>query len=106
MSKPKLQKKIKLPLFTKIKGDSPGETIINLYQKVIPEKSSKQAVINPKKIKLNYDDCLNYIKKDQKQFPDDKKQVGLMWMNQGPAADKDIPPGEVYLYTGYLTEDK
>ena len=107
MNKENPVRKVELPDFETIKGAEMGETICNLYRRLIPEASNKPVGINPSKIRMNYDDCLEYVKLDQEQFERRKvKKVGLMWMNQGPAADKEVPRGKIYLYTGYVAEDK
>ena len=59
--------------------------------------------IDPRKIKLNYEDCSRYITLIQKEFKDERDlKINLIWLNQGPAADKEIPAGKIYLYQGYI----
>ena len=97
---------VTLPGFEEIKGEEPGETICNLYRHLLPDSIDKPAGINPSKIRMNYDDCRRYMKEDQAQYDKQKaKKLGLMWMNQGPAADRKVPPGEIHLHEGYVTED-
>ena len=95
---------VDLPDFEEIKGEDRGETLLNLYLYLKPEDIGKVDV-DVRKIKINHDQLSNLIEKVQDLFVDhhNKISVGLMWMNQGPAGDYNIPKGKVYLFDGYMT---
>lgn len=93
---------INLPDYEDIKGEEPGDTLLNLYNKLIPADMEKPVEIYCKKIRMNYDDCVKYIELEQKTFDDDPIKIGLIWMNSGPAGDRNVPPGKIYLMEEYM----
>lgn len=107
MNKRKAVRIVDLPDFESIKGESKGETLLNLYLHLKPEDFGKVDV-DVRKIRMNYDQLSELIGKVEDLFENhhDKKKVGLMWMNQGPAGDCDLPQDKVYLYEGYMTPAK
>ena len=63
----------------------------------------KPVDVDPRKIRLNYYDCKELMDIIQEEVDKNKElKVSLLWLNQGPAGDKDVPEGEIYLYEGYM----
>jgi len=94
---------INLPDFNELKGQKPGETLYNLFKHLIPKDMPRPVDVDPKKIKFNCNDCKQFITSIQKEVGKNKEtKIALMWMNQGPGVDKDIPEGKIYLYKGYM----
>jgi len=94
---------VDLPEFEEIKGKEAGETLCNLFQYLIPEDMERPVDIDPRKIKCNHEDCKKLISSIQDEVKDDQElKVALMWMNQGPSANRDIPPNKIYLQQGFM----
>jgi len=103
MEEKEIIKKVDLPEFEEIKGEEVGETLCNLFQYLIPEDMDRPVDIDPRKIKCNQKDCKELISSIQDEVKADQElKVALMWMNQGPSADWDIPRGKIYLEEGYM----
>jgi len=96
-------KVVDLPNVEAIKGDELGETLCNLFTYLITENMERPVDVDPRKIRLNYNDCKKLIELTQKEVDDEQElKVSLLWLNQGPAGDKDVPRGKIYLYEGYM----
>lgn len=92
-----------LPYLEEIKGKELGETLCNLFTYLIPADMQRPVDIDPRKIRLNYHDCKKLIELTQKGVDDEQElKVSLLWLNQGPAGDKDVPRGKIYLYEDYM----
>ena len=103
MQEMKLVKVVKLPDFEAIKGDELGETLCNLFTYLIPENMERPVDVDPRKIRLNYEDCKELIGAIQETVDDNEElKVNLLWLNQGPAGDKKVPRDKIYLYAGYM----
>ena len=103
MERKEIVRRVDLPEFEEIKGTEAGETLCNLFYYLIPEDMERPVDIDPRKIKCNKKDCQELIKSIQKEVDDDQElKVALMWMNQGPSADREIPRGKIYLREGYM----
>ena len=98
---------VDLPEFEEIKGNELGETLCNLFHYLIPDDMERPVDVDPRKIRLNYEDCKELINSIQDEVKADQElKVALMWMNQGPSADWDIPRGKIYLQEGYIKPAK
>lgn len=94
---------VELPEFEDIKGEEVGETLCNLFTYLIPEKFPKPLDVDPRQIKLNFEDCKELIGSIQEELDKDKElKVNLLWLNQEPAGDKEVPRSKIYLYEGYM----
>ena len=103
MQQKKLVKVVELPKFEDIKGKEVGEAICNLFRHLIPDGMERPVDVDPRKIRLNYEDCKELIGNIQQAVNDNEElKVNLLWLNQGPAGDKDVPEGKIYLYEGYM----
>lgn len=96
-------KKVDVPDFAAIKGTEIGETICNLFAFLIPADMERPVDVDPRKIRLNYQDCRQLIALVQEEVGKNKElKVNLLWLNQGPAGAKDVPQGKIYLDEGYM----
>ena len=95
---------VELPEFETIKEEEVGATLCNLFRHLIPDGMERPVDIDPRKIRLNYEDCRELIESIQEEVDDNEElKVNLLWLNQGPAGDnKDVPQGKIYLYKGYM----
>ena len=94
---------VNLPDLKAIRGDELGETLCNLFTYLLPENMERPVDVDPRKIRLNYEDCKELMDSIQEEVDKDKElKVNLLWLNQGPAGDKDVPEGKIYLYEGYM----
>ena len=98
-------KVVKLPEFNEIIGEEveAGDTLCNLLRHLIPDDMERPVDVDPRKIRLNYYDCQELIETIQEAVDDNEElKVNLLWLNQGPAGDKDVPRGKIYLQEGYM----
>jgi len=94
---------VDLPDFETIIGNELGATLCNLFNFLISEDMERPVDVNPRKIRLNYHDCKKLMDSIQEEVDKNKElKVNLLWLNQGPAGDKDVPQGKIYLYEGYM----
>ena len=94
---------VELPEFETIKEEEVGATLCNLFRHLIPDGMERPVDIDPRKIRLNYEDCRELIESIQEEVDDNEElKVNLLWLNQGPAGDKDVPRGKIYLYECYM----
>jgi len=99
----KLNKVVDLPEFEEIKGEEIGKTLYNLLAFFIPEDMERPVRMNPTKIHMNNEDCAEFIKLIQQDLKrKERLKVNLMWLNQGPSGDEEVPRGKVYLYHSYV----
>ena len=92
------------PIPKKLQGDNPPARLLSFFRQL---GWSGKEYVDVTKVKVTREDYLILTKKemDVAKSLDERVQIAMMWMNQGPSANGQHP-GKVELHKGWLVNDK